>query len=151
MGNIEFKKVSDEPLLSYQIIDQDKNEIGHIEGFVNTYGHFLTVIKIFDDKYRNSGIGFIGFKMLFDELNKKTSIVTILGGWSAGGEFADYENGMSTNLKVFNENIQSGYSPEEAALATPTGKWSQRLGFTNVEIRCQSEVNVEVSFHKSDV
>lgn len=148
MDGIEFKKRTEEPLLSYQILDQDKNEIGSTEGFVNDHGQFLTVIKIFNNEYRNKGLGFKGFKILFDELNQKVPIVTIMGGWSAGGEFTDYEDGMSTNLKVFNKKIQSGCTPAEAALDTPTGKWAQRLGFGNVKIKYQSDDNVEVSFHK---
>lgn len=42
MDGIEFKKRTEEPLLSYQILDQDKNEIGSTEGFVNDW------IKRFD-------------------------------------------------------------------------------------------------------
>lgn len=150
MVNIEFKKLKEKPLLSYQILDVNKNEIGCAEGFVNKHGCFLAVIKIFNDEYRNKGLGYSSFKMLFDELNPKVPIHTIMGGWNAGGEFAIYEDGMSTNLKVFNEKIQSGLSPKEAAMLTPTGKWAQKLGFSIVEIRCQSNENVEVSFHKPE-
>jgi hypothetical protein len=56
---------------------------------------------------------------------------------------------MSTNLKIFKEKIQSGISPKKAAFETPTGKWAQKLGYTKVEIRFQSDDNVEVSFNKS--
>lgn len=151
MEDIEFKKIDEDNIdtaTSYQILDLNKKEIGYIQGFVSNRGQLICIIKIFKKEYRNKGIGFAGFKILFDELDKKKSINTIMGGWNAGGEFADYEEGMSTNLKVFNEKIRLGFIPKDAAIATPTGKWAQKLGFTNVEIRNQSKENVEVSFHR---
>lgn len=55
---------------------------------------------------------------------------------------------MSTNLKVFHDNIQKGFSPKESALLTPAGKWAQKFGFNEVRIISQSMDEVNVSFHK---
>ncbi|MCP2320865.1 RHS repeat-associated core domain-containing protein [Nocardia amikacinitolerans] len=41
---------------------------------------------------------------------------------------------MPTNLDKYNELIRQGMSPEQAALATFTGKRASELGFTNVHV-----------------
>jgi hypothetical protein len=41
---------------------------------------------------------------------------------------------MPSNLNTFNDPVQSGMSPEEAAASTFTGKMAARFGFTDVSI-----------------
>ena len=70
-----------------------------------------------------------GSAMFEDAMNAVGSNVRgIRGKWLSGsGELQD-------NLDSFNAGIQSGLTPEEAALHTFTGKMAARNGFTNVTI-----------------
>jgi hypothetical protein len=105
----------------------EQNEvIGTVEGNVNEVGELISIVKIFHPDYIRKGIGYQSFKKIFEDINKVVPITIIKGNWHSGGEFQDFENGMSTNLKVYKENLIS-LSPEESAFLTPTGKWAKKI------------------------
>jgi hypothetical protein len=52
----------------------------------------------------------------------------VRGTWVSGN------GGLQDNLDSFNAGIQSGLTPQEAAMNTFTGKMAARYGFTNVTI-----------------
>lgn len=130
----------------YQIINSENEEIGMAEGYVNLYGDLVAVIKIFHPAYLNKGIGFAAFKKIYDELNEISSINVIKGSWHSGGEFQDFEDGMSTNLKVFNSCYELEKDIEKCAFKTPTGKWAQKLGYFNCKVLSLSQDEVAVDF-----
>ncbi|WP_268036930.1 hypothetical protein [Algoriphagus sp. PAP.12] len=134
---------------SYDIYDNKKTIIGTAEGFANERGDFLSVIKIFHKKSQNKGIGFHAFNKIYQELNRITNIKSITGSWHSGGEFNDFENGMSTNLKCFKEALKLGLTEEAAAFETPTGKWARKLGHNICQIILISTSEVTVKFIKA--
>lgn len=141
--NTDFRKM-------YSIQDQNKSQIGIVEGYVNKYGELISVVKIFDPSNQQKGWGFEAFKKVFQEINSKVEIKIIKGSWHSGGEFHDFEDGQSSNLKIYFENLHSGKSAEESAMITPTGKWAQKLGFNVCEIQSASLDEVHVNFRKSN-
>jgi hypothetical protein len=138
--NTDFKK-------SYHITNEQGEDIGSVEGFGNEYGEITSVVKIYHPNYQQKGIGFTAFKKVFDEINEISPIQIIKANWHAGGEFKDFEDEMSTNLKVFNVKIKNE-SPEKSAFQTPTGKWAKSLGFLNVDIKLITENEVMIDFTK---
>lgn|GEM_PF-2600833 len=53
-----------------------------------------------------------------------------------GGEWivsSNYSKGLSDNLEIFRGKPAQNKTPEEAAFATPTGKWAFDAGFTKVK------------------
>lgn len=55
---------------------------------------------------------------------------------------------MSTNLRIFKENISNGMSESQSAFNTPTGKWVQKLGFTKCTVISNTNTDVKVVFSK---
>lgn len=133
---------------SYQILSETNEEVGSAEGYVSRYGDLVTVIKIYDQDYKQRGLGFEIFKKIFDELDKIVSIKTIKGSWYKGGEFQDFEENMSTNLKIFTSCMESEKDEQKCAFRTPTGKWAQKLGYNNCNVLLVSTDEVTVDFTK---
>jgi hypothetical protein len=131
---------------SYHITNSNNDDIGTVEGSGNIYGEFISVVKIYHPDFKNKGLGFDAFKKVFDEINSQCPISVIKGSWHKGGEFKDFENGMSTNLKVFLECLKT-QSPNESAFKTPTGKWVRQLGFSQCTIVSHTDDNVLVNFY----
>jgi len=76
---------------------------------------------------------------LFDRMMQYFSnfeITNIVGDWRSG-------EGKESNLVIFNKCIRKGFSHENAALETWTGKQAQRYGFNTVRV-----VSVEGEFGK---
>ena len=61
------------------------------------------------------------------------------------GEWLDIR-GISDNYDEYQLNIESGLTPEEAALATFTGRQAVRHGFTRVRSIVETEGEVSVIF-----
>ena len=131
---------------SYTIFDENENEIGSAEAFGTELGFLVTVIKIFNPKFQKMGLGFQAFKKVFDEISHHVPITVIVGSWHRGGEFQEFEDGMSSNMKVFRESQNERI--EDRAFSTPTGKWAKRLGFNNCRILSNGYDEVTVHFTK---
>ena len=78
-------------------------------------------------------------------MNLKNNIV---GSWHKDEEFSYCQDGMSTNLRIFKENISNGMSESQSAFNTPTGKWVQKLGFTKCTVISNTNTDVKVVFSK---
>src|SRR5688500_3337370 len=89
---------------------QSGETVGSAEGYLSSYGDLVTVIKI-NKELEGRGLGFKAFDKVFTELSLKGPIKRIIGGWHSGGEFSYCEGGMSTNLRLFKENIVKGLDP----------------------------------------
>ncbi|WP_019597363.1 hypothetical protein [Rhodonellum psychrophilum] len=131
----------------YQLTNGQNEDIGTVEGFGNKYGELVSVVKIFHPNYQRNGYGFEAFEKIFNEINNVVPITIIKGSWHAGEEFQDFEDNMSTNLKIFKENLKTE-TIETSAFLTPTGKWAKALGFNNVNIKAFYEDEVLVDFTK---
>lgn len=129
----------------YHITNEQGEDIGTIEGYGNEFGELVSVVKIYHPNYQKKGLGYTAFKKVFDEINDVAPILIIKGCWYAGGEFQDFEDGMSTNLKVFKDKLKNE-SPENSAFHTPTGKWAKSLGFLNADVKLISEDEVIINF-----
>ena len=129
---------------SYHITNEKDEDIGHIEGYLNKYGELITVVKIYS--HQKEGIGFRAFEKIYTELNEIVPIKTIKGCWSSGGEFETFENGMSTNLKVFLSCLENETNVEKCAFSTPTGKWANKLGYSKIKINLISKEEVLIDF-----
>lgn len=136
--------------VSYSIVDENDNEIGFVEGHANKYGELVSVVKIYAPEQQRHGLGFEAFKKVHDELNENVEIKMLVGSWHAGGEFQDFEGGMSTNLMIFFEALESGKTAVESAFTTPTGKWAKKLGYTKCEVPHISKDDMSVKFTKKD-
>lgn len=134
--------------INYNLMYED-NIVGDVFGQVTEYGVLLTVIKIYPVELRNIGLGYNIFKSLFIPLNEKIQIQVIVGSWHADDEFKDYEEGKSTNLKIYQDSQVSGDSEDISAFKTATGKWAKKLGFTSCKISSISTESVVVNFFKS--
>ena len=132
---------------SYYIKNEQDEDIGIVEGYGNEDGALLSKVKIYNPKYQGKGIGFEAFNKIFDEIDRIVPVKKIVGSWSSGDEFKNFEDGMSTNLKVFLESSKTE-NEKNSAYLTPTGKWAQRLGFKNCEILSNSKDEVMVVFSK---
>ncbi|WP_276168244.1 hypothetical protein [Zobellia alginiliquefaciens] len=131
---------------SYTILNENVEPIGSVEGNINKYGVLTSVVRI-NLEYQQKGLGFKSFSKVFDELNKEVEIKKIIGSWNKDEEFADCENGMSTNLKIFLDCI-SNEKPEYCAFKTATGKWAKKLGFNNCNIVRKSTESATIEFYK---
>jgi hypothetical protein len=120
---------------------------GTAQGSLGLENELVSSIKI-HPIFKNKGCGFFAFKKIFDILSENNDIGSIVGGWYKDEEFSHLEGGKSTNLLVFEQNLDNGLSPEDAAANTPTGKWAKRLGFKKVEVVRANSSNVEVVFMK---
>lgn len=134
---------------TYQIYDQANNLIGSVEGILNDYGELSTVIRI-EEEYQGQGIGKLAFEKVFNELNNLLPITSIRGSWLQDVEFAHLEGGRSVNLTIFLNKKEEGLSDIESAFSTPTGKWSQALGFTTCDFEVNNNQNVTVLFKRAD-
>ncbi len=73
----------------------------------------------------------------------------IRGEWYKHNE---YDNEESVNLTVFKQKIQEGFSPEDAAMKTPTGIIVLRNGYDGIpEVQKMTETEVNVLFKKKDL
>lgn len=129
---------------SYFITNEKNENIGYIEGYLNKYGELITVVKIYS--HQKEGIGFRAFEKIYKELNEIVPIKTIKGCWSSGGEFETFENGMSTNLKIFLSCFERETNIEKCAFSTPTGKWAKKLGYSKIKINLISKEEVLIDF-----
>lgn len=147
---IKYKSYSEARKLerSYHLFDEDDNEIGTIEGNANKYGELVSVVKVYDNKNQKKGFGFEAFKKVFCELNDEVPITKIVGSWHNGGEFQDFDEGMSTNLKIFLTCRKNKKDLKNCAFSTPTGKWAKKLGFNDCEIVLISSDVVNINFKK---
>lgn len=134
--------------ISYQLLNEIDEEIGTAEGFVSQYGELVTVIKVFSPDFKKKGIGFNAFKKIFDELNIIVPINTIKGSWHKGEEFRDFEDGMSTNMKVFLSCLKEENNKNKCVFNTPTGKWAQKLGYVNYSNLLISTNEISVNYIK---
>lgn len=132
---------------SYNVLSVNNNEfIGTAFAAGNNKFEFLSKIKI-SPSFRGQGLGFQIFKKLYDEINKDFKIETIRGEWHKNKDYEDCEDGMSTNLKIFQNYVKSK-SSEDSAFETATGKWAKRLGYIHCKIVEESENEVKVHFTK---
>jgi len=147
--NIKLESTScKEGRLSTYIIDTETGEfVGSAEGHVGRRNELVMVIKV-NPLLHKKGIGFSAFNLLFNCLSKTVVIDSIVGAWYEDEEFSYLEGGMSTNLLVFQRNLDCGMSVEEAALNTPTGKWASKVGYNHVTIESCNSKKVEVLFSK---
>lgn len=132
--------------LSYYILNEDTKQIGTVEGYATNDG-LIAVLHI-DNEYQGKGIGYAAFKKVYDELCEQTTITRIIGSWHKDDEFSYCEDGMSTNLRLYQENSEKGLSKEESAFGTPTGKWAKKLGFNKCQIESCTDEDVKVVFYK---
>ena len=100
------------------------------------------------DEATGQGIGHKAFRKVYDELKKQNKISNIVGSWHKDEEFSYCQDGMSTNLRIFKENISNGMSESQSAFNTPTGKWVQKLGFTKCTVISNTNTDVKVVFSK---
>lgn len=135
-----------ESSISYLILDSNNQPIGSAEGYVG-HEELVTVIKI-NSEYQKKGLGFQAFNKIYTELSLKTQISKIAGSWHKDEEFSYCENNMSTNLRLFHENLKKGLTEEKSALNTPTGKWAQRIGYDKCKIKKVTSDDVHVTFYK---
>lgn len=144
--NLQFIKLLEEnKSVAYSILINNR-EIGRIEGYV-IKGDFYSVIHI-DNAYQKKGIGFDAFQKVFNELSVSNTINKIVGSWHSDDEFAYCDEGKSTNLHVYQKNIENGMTNEESALNTPTGRWARKLGFNYCIVERNNTDSVLVSFIK---
>ncbi len=132
----------------YFLYDEHDNEIGSAEGYIKNSIQFVCIIKIYDPQNHNKGIGFQVFKRIYDELNSISEIKIIIGSWHSGGEFQDFEDNMSTNMKIFLSCKDKENNSEHCAFLTPTGRWAKKLGFEECEVIKASNKEVLVHFKK---
>lgn len=130
---------------AYQIFDGD-NFVGSVEGAGNSQGEFISVVML-DPKYHGKGIGFEAFNKMFNEINDNYPISKIIGSWHKNDEYKDFEDGMSTNLRMFFQNT-GNQSDIDSAAKTPTGKWAKKMGFEKCKIISKSNDDVIVHFTK---
>ena len=147
--NIRYVADSQEDEFSraYLIMDDDE-WIGSVEGYLNQEGVLVSVVKLFSSLYRGKGIGFEAFRKVVDELNVVCPVQKIVGSWHQDEEFQYFEDGKSTNLKLFQEGIRNGLDENESAFQTPTGKWARKLGFTKCKVVSKSNDSVTVYFER---
>jgi hypothetical protein len=120
--------------------------IGSFEGRL-IKGGLYTVIHL-DHSHQKKGIGFeILQGVLAYWKDKGLTARFIAGSWHRDQEFASLPDGQSTNLSVFKAQLAYGEPLEKAALLTPTGKWAQRLGYSEAIIILHTENDVLVHFH----
>lgn len=131
--------------ISFDISNDADEHIGTAEGSGNKYGEFVSIIKIFNPEFYNKGLGFQFFKKVFDFINIHHPISVIKGSWYKGGEFNDFENGMSSNLMIFKVNLEK-MDPISSAIYTPTGNWAKKIGFEKCEIIQITDSEVIVHF-----
>jgi len=125
-------------------------QIGAAEGYIGKDQQLTMVVKVYNG-FHQKGIGYFFFTKVFEHFSNFQPVNTINGSWSKDAEFSYCEDGESTNLKVFKSLVKSGYSMEEAALNTPTGKWARKLGYNQVKILSVSDENVNVSFTRLSI
>jgi hypothetical protein len=146
MTNIRYEQTENLKVRkAYQMFDGE-NFVGSVEGAGNNQGHFISVVML-DPNYHKKGIGFQAFNKMFNEINENYPITKIIGSWHKNDEYTDFENGMSTNLRMFFQN-PNNQTDIESAKNTPTGKWAKELGFEKCEIISKSTEEVIVHFTK---
>ena len=106
---LKYSEVSrSENSVSYSILSENNVQIGTIEGYVSKES-LITVLHI-ESEFQGQGIGYEAFKKVYYDLNEKTKILKIIGSWHKDDEFSYCENGMATNLRLFQEGIKNGLS-----------------------------------------
>ena len=145
--NILFTEISSgKSNISYILSTDDKKEIGTAEGYI-AKEDLIFVIHI-NEKYQNKGNGHKAFRKVYYELIKQNKNSNNVGSWHKDEEFSYCQDGMSTNLRIFKENISNGMSESQSAFNTPTGKWVQKLGFTKCTVISNTNTDVKVVFSK---
>lgn len=139
----------DDTFVSYHITNKDNDDIGTVEGSGNQNGVFVSVVKIYNIDFQKTGLGFKSFKKVFDEIDSIYPITVIKASWQRGGEFEDFEKGMSTNLLIFRNNLLE-MNEKQSVFSTPTGKWVQKIGFSNYTIITNNDDNVIINFTKEN-
>lgn len=141
---MRFERIASiENHISYRLLLDDV-EVGTIEGY-NIRGIMHSVVKI-NSTHEGQGLGYEAFYHVFEELNNQSRIIGIAGSWNRDDEFSYCEDGMSSNLRIFRENLDKGLSRDDSAKSTPTGRWAHKLGFTTVTFHQESENCVNVTF-----
>ena len=135
--------------ISYSILNVDEIEIGSVEGWVNDEGGLTSVVMVNQD-YQGNKIGFDSFIKVFEELNSKITIKYFRASWNSGDEYSCFENGISTNLLIFQKCMESK-NKNSCVFETPTGKWMKKIGFNNFEINFSSRDQVEVTFFPDSI
>jgi len=132
--------------IKYDIIDNTQH-IGTVEVGIDK-GVFLCSIDILAN-LQGQGYGFKAFEKIFNQINSTQTIHTIRGSWHESPLYSHVPSGMSTNLSIYLQSLQTK-SKIDSAFSTPTGKWVKKLGFHNCKILPHSQNNkhVEVDFTK---
>jgi hypothetical protein len=141
-----YKHTSEKGSSSYTLLNDKEEQIGSVEGFVNEDGEFISVVRI-NPELQKLGLGYDAFLTVFNELNDIEEIKKIIGSWHKDAEFADCEDGMSTNLKIF-LNCLNDTDPEKCVFQTATGKWAKKLGFSKCNILSKSKESAKIEFYK---
>ena len=102
-----------------------------------------------DPLYHGYGIGRAAFNRAYERMNKGKKVQFIEGNWMKSKKFKHLENGCCINFNIYKKGKIAGLTSQEAALATPTGKWSAELGFNKVAIIKENSRRVEVRFYRS--
>ncbi len=144
---IEFKEyIKKDSSISFCLFNSNYEQVGDAYGSISDFGHLTCAIKIYNDENQQNGVGFRAFKEIFDYLNSKSQVKIIHASWHQDQEFIDYEQGMSTNLRLFLECYEKGGTPKDCARLTPTGKWAAKLGYTAVNVVSFNNRETHVEF-----
>lgn len=122
--------------------------IGTAEGYLGANNELVTVIKV-SEEFMCKGYGYRLFTEVFQYIADRDVIHSVIGSWSKHAEFSYCENGQSTNLSVFQQLKEKGFTDAEAAFCTPTGKWAKRIGFDNVTFHMIKDHEIKVEFTKN--
>tara|TARA_R110002051_G_C8702195_1_gene494520 strand:- start:1177 stop:1626 length:450 start_codon:yes stop_codon:yes gene_type:complete len=148
--NLKYNKTSnskkDGSYVEYEITDNN-TKIGEIEGAGNNKGEFFSIINI-NSNYQKKGIGFKAYIKVYDEINLKFPIKTIVCSWDISPIFQNSPNGMSSNLLMFLNNEKNGIAEKDNIYSTPTGKWMTKLGFKLHQIVNRNNTQVKIHFKK---
>ncbi|GAA3971415.1 hypothetical protein GCM10022246_24860 [Pedobacter ginsengiterrae] len=146
---LEYTTKEHEKVAFYAYTNPDRSElIGMAEGYLGIRNDLVTVIKIIPE-FQNKGFGFKLFTEVFQHLSAPGPISTVVGSWEKGNEFSYCEDGQSTNLSVFQQLRDSGFTDKEAAFGTPTGKWAHRMGYNLVDFKVIGRDYVHLEFTKT--
>ncbi len=131
--------------VSYAILSREDDEIGLVEGWLNDEGGLTSVVMV-NSEYQGMKIGYKSFIKVFEELNENIRIKYFKASWNSGDEYSDFEDGMSTNLRIF-QNCKKNNDCNFCVFKTPTGKWMKKIGFNNFKINLITNEQVEVIFY----
>src|SRR5690606_11235737 len=78
-------------------LDSQGQIIIPLEGYLNTMGNLVFVVKVLDQSLHGQGLGHQAFQKIISHFGID-NISSIAGSWHKEDEFASFEVGMSTNL-----------------------------------------------------